>query len=75
MDTLQEKEAMQDLPFRDDGTIDLNEMMRRERCPWAHRGAPVLAEKDPPGFFGRSNPTQVPRTSRGHPGGAASAPR
>ena len=30
MDTLQEKEAMQNLPFRDDGTIDLNEMMRRE---------------------------------------------
>ncbi len=30
MDTLQEKEAMRDLPFRDDGTIDLNEMMRRE---------------------------------------------
>lgn len=30
MDTLQEKGAMQNLPFRDDGTIDLNEMMRRE---------------------------------------------
>lgn len=30
MDTLQEKEAMQDLPIREDGTIDINEMMRRE---------------------------------------------
>lgn len=30
MDTLQEKGAMQGLPFRDDGTVDLNEMMRRE---------------------------------------------
>jgi transposase-like protein len=30
MDTLQEKEALQNLPFREDGTIDLNEMMRRE---------------------------------------------
>ena len=30
MDTLQEKEEMRDLPFRDDGTIDLGEMMRRE---------------------------------------------
>ncbi|MBQ9043188.1 MAG: IS256 family transposase [Eggerthellaceae bacterium] len=30
MDTLQEKEALQNLPFREDGTIDINEMMRRE---------------------------------------------
>ncbi len=30
MDTLQEKEAMRNLPFREDGTIDINEMMRRE---------------------------------------------
>jgi transposase-like protein len=30
MDTLQEKEALQNLPFREDGTIDLGEMMRRE---------------------------------------------
>ena len=30
MDTLQEKEALKNLPFREDGTIDLNEMMRRE---------------------------------------------
>ena len=30
MDTLQEKEALQNLPLRGDGTIDLNEMMRRE---------------------------------------------
>ena len=30
MDTLQEKEAFKNLPFREDGTIDINEMMRRE---------------------------------------------
>lgn len=30
MDTLQEKDALQNLPFREDGTVDLNEMMRRE---------------------------------------------
>ena len=30
MDTLQEKGAMRDLPIREDGTIDLVEMMRRE---------------------------------------------
>jgi len=30
MDTLQDKGAMQNLPFREDGTVDLNEMMRRE---------------------------------------------
>lgn len=30
MDTLQEKGALRDLPLRDDGTVDLNEMMRRE---------------------------------------------
>ena len=30
MDTLQEKGAMRDLPLREDGTIDLVEMMRRE---------------------------------------------
>ena len=28
MDTLQEKEAMQNLPFREDGTIDLVELAR-----------------------------------------------
>ena len=30
MDTVQEKEAFKNLPFREDGTIDINEMMRRE---------------------------------------------
>ena len=30
MDTLQEKEAMQNLPFREDGTIDLVELGRRQ---------------------------------------------
>jgi transposase-like protein len=30
MNTLQDKDALQNLPFREDGTIDLNEMMRRE---------------------------------------------
>jgi len=30
MDTLQDKEAPQNLPIREDGTIDINEMMRRE---------------------------------------------
>ena len=30
MDTLQDKEALQNLPIREDGTIDINEMMRRE---------------------------------------------
>ena len=30
VNTLQEKEALQGLPLREDGTIDLNEMMRRE---------------------------------------------
>ena len=30
MDTLQEKEAMRNLPLREDGTIDLGEMARRE---------------------------------------------
>lgn len=30
MDTLQEEGALRDLPFREDGTIDINEMMRRE---------------------------------------------
>lgn len=30
MNTLQEEEALQNLPFREDGTIDLNEMMRRQ---------------------------------------------
>lgn len=30
MDTLQEKDALQNLPLRADGTVDLSEMMRRE---------------------------------------------
>ena len=30
MDTLQEKEGFKNLPLREDGTIDINEMMRRE---------------------------------------------
>lgn len=30
MDTLQEEGALRDLPFREDGTVDINEMMRRE---------------------------------------------
>ena len=30
MDILQEKEALRDLPIREDGTIDINEMMRRQ---------------------------------------------
>ncbi len=30
MDTLQEKDALQSLPLRADGTVDLSEMMRRE---------------------------------------------
>ena len=30
MDTLQDKEAMQNLPFREDGTIDLVELGRRQ---------------------------------------------
>ena len=30
MHTLQEKDALQNLPLREDGTVDLNEMMRRE---------------------------------------------
>ena len=30
MDTLQEKEAMQNLPFREGGTIDLVELARRQ---------------------------------------------
>lgn len=30
MDTLQEREAMRNLPLREDGTVDINEMMRRE---------------------------------------------
>ena len=30
MDTLQEKEDMRNLPLREDGTVDLTEMMRRE---------------------------------------------
>ncbi len=29
MDTLQDKSVMENLPFREDGTIDINEMMRR----------------------------------------------
>jgi len=37
MGTLQEREAMRDLPFREDGTIDLNEMMRRELERMANR--------------------------------------
>ncbi len=37
MGTLQEKEAMRDLPFREDGTIGLNEMMRRELERMANR--------------------------------------
>ena len=30
MDILQEKEALRDPPIREDGTIDINEMMRRQ---------------------------------------------
>ena len=30
MDTLQENEAMQNLPFREDGTVDLMELGRRQ---------------------------------------------
>lgn len=30
MDTLQERDGLRDLPLRGDGTIDINEMMRRE---------------------------------------------
>ncbi|WP_165252717.1 hypothetical protein [Adlercreutzia sp. ZJ304] len=29
MDTLQDKGTLENLPFREDGTIDINEMMRR----------------------------------------------